>query len=36
MTVTQEWTMEFDKKKSVFNILTKLNFSTKITLVAMF
>ena len=29
MTVTQKWTMEFDKKNSGFNILTKYNFSTK-------
>ena len=29
MTVTQKWTMEFGKKNSGFNILTKLNFSTE-------
>ena len=29
MTVKQKWKMEFDKKNSGFNFLTKKNFSTK-------
>ena len=36
MTVTQKWTMEFDKKISGFNILTNRISQQKITLVAMF